>query len=537
MARLGLSDLLREVSKDIHPPLYFTALGVWLALTGTSEFALRFLSAATGTLVVPLMYVLGRAIGGTRLGRAAALLVAISPLLVYYGQEVRMYAPSAALVVAVAVMAWRGISLAPPRRWVWQYILLGGVSAYVHLYNLLPVLAFNVAYALLALPVLLRDPRGGSLAARLRPVGWWALAQLGVLGLLLPWFPVMLSKGLIGSGGSDQAVPLGSIALDLARGFAVGLLANPARYDWLTASAWAIGAVSAVLGVVLALRAGPMRPLARGAVLAACWVAISMLVMYVTIAGRHDFAPRYLISALPGFGLLLAAGLALLLRARWLLPVGLVVVVGATSLPLVDYYRQPLATRPDQRAAIRMLESMAGSGDAVVMDAYYATVVFEYYDKLGLPYTGLPATEPADRGATEKALADLTAGHDRIWTVYWQDYYTDGDQIVESWLDNNTLRFFEYPFQGWVRLKGYEVRQPGETVFGGVIRLKGYEITPRPLFAGQPATLKSTGSRWLCRRRIIRCSCTWWTRTTSSPASTTVPRSAARRRPRPGGPG
>ncbi|MHB1004006.1 MAG: glycosyltransferase family 39 protein [Chloroflexota bacterium] len=490
MARLGLSDLVREVSKDIHPPLYFAILGVWLKVAGASEFALRFLTVATGTLVVPLIYALGRAIGGVRLARTAALLVAAAPLLVYYGQEVRMYAPSASLMAALALMAWRGVSLAPPRRWVWQYALLGGASAYFHLFNLLPVIAFNVAYLLLAVPTLLRDARGGPLAARLRPVGWWALAQLGVLGLLLPWFPVMLGKGLVGSAASDQAVPLGAIATDLARGFAVGLLADPARFDWLTVSVWVIGAAGSALGVMLAPRAGTSRPLARGAVFATCWVMVSLLLMYFIIAGRREFAPRYLISALPGLALLVAAGLTLILRSRLLVSLGLAAVVGATALPLADYYRQPLATRPDQLAAVRLLESMARGGDAVVVDAYYATVVFEYYEKMGLPYVGLPATEPPDRAATEKALADLAAGHERLWAVYWQDYFTDGDHIVESWLDNNTLRFFDYPFQGWVRLKGYERRQPGETTFGGSIRLAGYEVTPRPLFAGQPATIK-----------------------------------------------
>src|SRR5512136_959409 len=63
------------LSDGVHPPGYYLLLREGLALFGASEFAARFLSAVAGTLAVPLMWRLGRALGSERWGAAAGLLL------------------------------------------------------------------------------------------------------------------------------------------------------------------------------------------------------------------------------------------------------------------------------------------------------------------------------------------------------------------------------------------------------------------------------------------------------------------------------
>ena len=72
-------------------PLYFLLLRGWIALTGTSEYAMRFLSLVFGVLCVPLVHALGRRLFDRQTGLLAALLMTFSPYLTWYGQEVKMY--------------------------------------------------------------------------------------------------------------------------------------------------------------------------------------------------------------------------------------------------------------------------------------------------------------------------------------------------------------------------------------------------------------------------------------------------------------
>ncbi|NOZ30211.1 MAG: hypothetical protein GXP39_19445, partial [Chloroflexi bacterium] len=64
---------------DIQPPLYFYFLHVWMGLLGRSEFAVRSLSAYFGLLSAPLLFLLGRRIGGRAAGVLALGAGALAP--------------------------------------------------------------------------------------------------------------------------------------------------------------------------------------------------------------------------------------------------------------------------------------------------------------------------------------------------------------------------------------------------------------------------------------------------------------------------
>lgn len=74
------------------PPLYYALAWLWTQLTGTGEFGLRSLSALAGVTTIPVAYLLGAELRGRRTGIAAAALVAVNPMLLWYSQEARAYA-------------------------------------------------------------------------------------------------------------------------------------------------------------------------------------------------------------------------------------------------------------------------------------------------------------------------------------------------------------------------------------------------------------------------------------------------------------
>ena len=66
---------------DQHPPLYYTLLHFWL-LPGDAAAYARALSALLSTLAIPVVFLLGRRLGGAPLGLVAAVLLALSPFAV-----------------------------------------------------------------------------------------------------------------------------------------------------------------------------------------------------------------------------------------------------------------------------------------------------------------------------------------------------------------------------------------------------------------------------------------------------------------------
>ncbi|MGC8839401.1 MAG: glycosyltransferase family 39 protein, partial [Anaerolineae bacterium] len=105
-ATLPLAEMLRGTAVDIHPPLYYALLHLWTAWFGTGPAALRAFSILAGLAAVPLAWVLGRRLAGCEAGWGAAVAVACSPFLIYYSQEVRMYALVAALGMGSALAHW-----------------------------------------------------------------------------------------------------------------------------------------------------------------------------------------------------------------------------------------------------------------------------------------------------------------------------------------------------------------------------------------------------------------------------------------------
>ena len=59
LARQNIDQLVVHTAGDIHPPLYYIFLHVWLKLAGDSEFAAGFLSALFGLLIIAAVYYIG----------------------------------------------------------------------------------------------------------------------------------------------------------------------------------------------------------------------------------------------------------------------------------------------------------------------------------------------------------------------------------------------------------------------------------------------------------------------------------------------
>jgi hypothetical protein len=112
IARLPLRHIPGALRHDGAPPLFYFLLHLWMRVFGTSNIAVRSLSAVCSVASVPLMWLAGRRIGRSAgsspdvTGAVAVILLASSPFAIRYATEARMYS----LVVLLTLIGYLALS-------------------------------------------------------------------------------------------------------------------------------------------------------------------------------------------------------------------------------------------------------------------------------------------------------------------------------------------------------------------------------------------------------------------------------------------
>lgn len=188
--------LMMFVQPGQNGPLYFVSLRPWFDLVGSSELALRLPSAMAGTLNVLLTWQVARRLlplvpfyadhqtglvtgpmppqRGSSVAWIAALLMALNPYQLWYGQEGKMYTLFTMLVLLATWWWLEGITRGGWRPWL-AYLVTVSIAMYTHL---LLILLFPVHFVWfwLAWPQSRNHWRGYGLA---------------LAGLTLPYFPML----------------------------------------------------------------------------------------------------------------------------------------------------------------------------------------------------------------------------------------------------------------------------------------------------------------------------------------------------------
>jgi uncharacterized membrane protein len=134
-------DITWGTSADIHPPLYYYLLKVWMIPFGDTVFSLRLLSALLTSLSVFFIYPIARKVLEVREGFIVLILYSLSPLNLYYSQEVRM--ASLNLFLNVSALYYFFKTLEFKGRFthffknpnVWAYTILTTLSLYTHYFS------------------------------------------------------------------------------------------------------------------------------------------------------------------------------------------------------------------------------------------------------------------------------------------------------------------------------------------------------------------------------------------------------------------
>lgn len=410
-------------------PLYYLLLSFWITLVGRSEFGVRFFSLFWGVLLVPLIYQVGRRWLECRVALLAALLAGLSPYLVWYSQEAKMYS----LLAFLSLLSVHLYLLALERnRWyLWlAYLLTTGLSMYIHILAVLLV-PFEALFYLISWP----RYRGASRA--------WLIA-MGIL--VLPYLP--LARWEIPTLLSSFAT--GHKFYTLPEIFTVLLFSfgqNSAPYRDLSPAALVLFLLLA--GVLLYRKEGEggdvslegflglvRHILARhhSALLLSLYLFVPVFALYLISLGMPIFTDRYLISITPAFLLLIGCGLvAIGNRSRLLLAVclALLLVVNLSTL----WFQTHTKIKSDFRSAAEYMTDQEG---LILFLMPYVRQSFAYYyqgDFVGAdsPYTngGL------DQEGVAEEMEKITAGQEMVWLLVSEGELWDSRGLVREWLEEN----------------------------------------------------------------------------------------------------
>ncbi len=129
--------------EEKHPPVYYLALHYWQQAMGLlglaqNDAALRLLGALLGVLTVGAIMALAGRLSGRRVGLLAGLLTALSPVLVWYSQELRMFQPVTALLASAAwslLAAWQAEQPGARLAWWAAFVLAFTAALYSYLFS------------------------------------------------------------------------------------------------------------------------------------------------------------------------------------------------------------------------------------------------------------------------------------------------------------------------------------------------------------------------------------------------------------------
>ena len=419
-----LQSLFEAACGNAHPPLYFLLLRVW-RIYGDGESYLRLLSVAFGIAAIPTTYLLGRELSRKSTGLIAAGFVAISPFLLLYDRELRMYSALTFLTTCSVYCFLKAVREGRLLYWV-LYTALSGVSVYVH-YNTFLVLLFEWIFFL----VVCRGRRELWVKA--------IVSQATLAIAFAAWLPVLLL----------QLRNPHLFTLDAPDKFPVTVGGWGAKLLYLfyalsfgqTLMPWRATAVIGMLAFAGVATVGFLR--FRRDRVASIFAGLYLGVPILAGFYIYQSMPRYYVFLAPVYFVVLGEGILAFANSRWW-----IVITGLMLFPIVvsvaNYYGNRdfhiLATVDPWREVGQYVERGVRSGDCIVAIGSFRPLGYYTGNFAGFsrPIYGTDFREVTDC---------LSGGRGRqVWLVGADPALEEMTEEARRWLDEHYVRLSERKF-------------------------------------------------------------------------------------------
>ncbi len=403
-------DMILRV-QDGHPPL-FALLHVLVAHWIDADMAGRLIAAVAGVLAVGVLVQLVTEVWDVRTGVVAGVILAVSPLHVWYSQEGRSYAVVVLIATAASWALVRGM-----RGGGWQAWLAFGLLSLSGLFT--HYLYSGLLFAQVVFLALVGG-QGRMLAA----IG--AVAAIGVLCL-----PTLgpEATSFVGDQRGFEWLALPYAGFTYVAGFGLGPsieALHRARGLDVVAGSWPAILVVGVAGLACTLALPrALRRAGRFGLYALLWAVVPILVVFAGSWLRNGaFNVRYGIAALPGIVLVLA--LVITDGSPRRLAVGLATLVALSIASIARDRLDDDHLREDVRSAAQFLAARVAPDERVVIAAHYMDFgVRHYYRDGGPALAPLPVRPIRTREDAVRDVAELRATKPATWLVLVRDWEDD----------------------------------------------------------------------------------------------------------------
>ncbi|MCL4858451.1 MAG: glycosyltransferase family 39 protein [Caldilineaceae bacterium] len=525
LAQRTAADLIHWTAGDIQPPLYYLIMAGWAWLAGLSEWSLRAPSAWFGVLAAPLLAAVTIQLTGRRAaGLLAAWLAALHPLLVYYGQEARMYTLLLALGISAVYCALRMTEERGRALFGAGYVAAATAALYTHYFALF--LLGGLALALLWIQR--RRAPAGAQGGNVVPYGMvsfahsaplagnrlgrgfgpLALANSLVALLYLPWLGVIANQW-----GGDRSYWQGAFKVgEAVRSVAVTFTSGEAFHESI--GVWLL--IPYLLITLLALwrllgRAQSSGETAQAdastLMLAGFWLLTPVIGVLMLAALAPKFNARYGLVALPGLLLLWSAGLTRwpavdqrIGRAGrstwWGARLAIALLLVGALWGNAHWFFDRAFTKDDWRGVATFLRPRLAPDERVVLVSGHAYPAWNYYAP-DIPVVRLPAIDVLDVDAVLtfantveplRAAFNEQTGMHGAWLVGWQDEVVDPTGVTPVQLElggrekGQSATFWGIGLRRFSQIRPHRIAdappitQPRDERLGGQIGLLGYHL-------------------------------------------------------------
>jgi len=419
-------EVVLITAADVHPPLYYLLLKGFL-IFGQNEFVVRFLSALCGAGSVWMIYLLGRDLFNASTGLIGALLMALSPLQVFYGQEARMYT---LLLLFITFAVWCFMRALDNNRWIWWGLFALGITLAAYTaYFTFPIIAAMSLY------IFLVDKRRDRIFKFL-------LAIVITVLLYLPWLTIFYTQAqsVLGSYWMERPHPL--ILFTTLSGFFIGVTLTPF---------WIMTALAVTLFLLFAVFSNVYHALKKGVDIHALWWLllwgfIPLLGTFLISLIKPIFQLRTVLTAAPAFYLLVAWGVTRS-RHRQINTLLLMFVLVLMMVSLFNLYFNPVFAKPPWREAAAFVEQQVQSGDVVVHTSPGSYLPFKAYphtvEHVMLPNDPELVQDNAPSQSIGEAVAgapvsvdEAVQGYRRAWLVVGLDQAVGHQQRQKAIFDS-----------------------------------------------------------------------------------------------------
>lgn len=181
LARGDFGQIWHMTSLDVHPPFYYILLKIWSMIFGYTDVSMRFMSIFFGALAIIFLFHLIKRWFGEKAAAVSTFFLALSPMFIRYGQEMRMYT----LVFLIIVLATYALDLALETKKTRYYILyavLISLGMWTHYFTAIAWIAHIIYYKI--------TKRARIFEKRM------LLTYVGAVALFIPWMPSLFKQFL-----------------------------------------------------------------------------------------------------------------------------------------------------------------------------------------------------------------------------------------------------------------------------------------------------------------------------------------------------